>query len=106
MRFMSLEEIDRQTRRAYPPDRMPGLGLDRDALGETGAARRYDGRCRRCGETIVGRPGNATTCLVHREYPGPPDRAELVALIVEHEAVVRSLRAAVATMDEAEETGA
>lgn len=103
--FMTREEIDRQHRRAYGPDRLPGQGADRNALGVTGA-RRLDGRCRTCGEPIVGRPGSATTCLIHREYPGPLKRAEMVALIAEHEAVVTSLRKALAEMDEAEPEGA
>lgn len=58
-----------------------------------------DGRCRQCGERIVGRPNRATTCLLHRQYPGPPSRSELVALMEEHEAVVTSLRKALVTMD-------
>ena len=112
MRRMSAEELDRQMRRAYPDNRMPGLGLDRNALGETGRERvhfmsldevnrlhRADGVCRVCGEPIVGRPATASTCLIHREYPGPPSREEVVALIEEHEAVVASLRKGLAAMD-------
>ncbi|HVX69977.1 MAG TPA: hypothetical protein VHA79_09830 [Mycobacteriales bacterium] len=100
MRFLTCEELDRQTRRAYSSDRLPGLGLDRNALGETGAARVRDRRCRQCGEPILGRPGNATTCLVHRAYLGAPGRQELVNLIEEYEALVRALRSALLALDE------
>jgi hypothetical protein len=104
MRFITTEELDRQYRRAYPMDRLPGLGLDRNALGETGAGRLRNGRCRKCGEPILGRPGNATTCLVHRAYLGAPGRDELVRLLEEYEAVVRSLRNALLALDEGAET--
>jgi hypothetical protein len=100
MRFLTTEELDRQYRRAYPVDRLPGLGLDRNALGEAGASRVRDGRCRQCGEPILGRPGNATTCLVHRAYLGAPGRDELVRLIDEYEGLVRSLRNALLALDE------
>src|SRR3954466_11461997 len=100
MRHLTCEELDRQTRRAYSSDRLPGLGLDRNALGETGRARVRDGRCRQCGEPILGRPGNATTCLVHRAYLGAPGRDELLRLIDEYEGLVQSLREALASMDQ------
>jgi hypothetical protein len=100
MHFLTTEELDRQYRRVYPSDRMPGLGLDRNSLGELGASRVRNGRCRKCGEPILGRPGNATTCLVHRAYLGAPGRNELVRLIDEYEGLVRSLREALASMDE------
>lgn len=76
MRLMTREEIDRLPRRS--------------------------GLCRECGEPIVGRPATASTCLIHREFPGPPTREELVALIEEHEATVALLRKALATIDEEE----
>lgn len=100
MRFLTTEELDRQHRRAYPQDRLPGLGLDRNALGETGDGRARSGRCRECGEPILGRPGHATTCLVHRAYLGAPGRDELVRLIDEYEGLVRSLRNALLALDE------
>jgi len=98
--FLTAEEVERQHLRAYSSDRLPGLGLDRNALGEAGRRRVRDGRCRECGEPILGRPGTTATCLVHRGYLGPPGRSELVALIAEHEALVEALRAALAAMDE------
>lgn len=61
---------------------------------------RVSRRCQRCGRPIVGRPRTATTCLLHRLYGGMPTRSELVRLIAEHEAVVESLRAALAAMGE------
>lgn len=76
MRLMTREEIDRLPRRS--------------------------GRCRTCGEPIVGRPATASTCLIHREYPGPPSREEVVSLIEEHEATVALLRKALATIDDGE----
>ena len=97
---MSPEALDSQTRRAYSSDRLPGTGADRNALGKAGRRRLRDGRCTECGEPILGRAGNATTCLVHRQYPGPLSRADLVALLAEHEAVVASLREALVAVDE------
>ena len=98
--FLSAEEVHRQHLRAYSSDRLPGIGLDRNALGEAGRRRVRDGLCSRCGEPILGRPGNASTCLVHRSYLGPPSRSELVALIKKYEAVIESLRVGLAAMDE------
>ena len=113
---MTPEELDRQTRRSYADDRLPGIGLDRNALGVTGMSRlpmpefitteeldrlpARDGRCRKCGERILGRPGTARMCLLHSAYGRPLTRAELVALVDEHQAVVKALRKALKTMDE------
>ncbi len=106
-RSMTLEEIDRQTLRAYSSDRLPGIG-DRNALGETGRRRLRlrDGLCTQCGGPILGRPGNATTCLLHRAYPGPLSRSELVERLEATETLAESLRVALAAMDEAEGVGA
>lgn len=108
-RRLSPDELDKQYRRAYPDDRLPGLGLDRNALGETGRGRHVllavlpktprDGMCRECGKPILGRPPTASTCLVHRAFTGAPDRDELMALIEEHKAVIKQLRAALREMD-------
>ncbi|MCU1679018.1 MAG: hypothetical protein JWM93_3776 [Frankiales bacterium] len=62
-----------------------------------------DGRCRQCGEQILGRPGTARTCLLHSEYRRPLTRTELVALIDEHQTVVKTLRKALKTINK--ETG-
>lgn len=102
MRLMTLEEIDRQHLRSYPADRTPGLGLDRNAPGESGKrrARTRAGRCRECHQPILGRPSTAKTCLLHREYPALPNRVELAEMVAEYEALVESLRVALASLDE------
>jgi hypothetical protein len=78
MRYLTTEELDRESRV-------------------------HRGRCRECGRPILGRPRNATTCLVHRAYLGAPGRDEMVRLIEEHEALVRALREALSRMDEGAE---
>ena len=56
--------------------------------------------CSQCGEPILGRAGNASTCLLHRAFRSPPSRSELVAFIDEYETLIETLRAALAAMDE------
>lgn len=63
----------------------------------------HDGRCRKCRERILGRPGTARMCLLHSAYGRPLTRAELAALIDEHQAVLKSLRKALKTTNK--ETG-
>jgi len=114
VKLLTIEEIDAQSHRAYGADRVPGAGGDRNSLGETGRSRvdeeergrrRSEGLCVECGTPIAGRPKTASTCLVHRGFPGPLSREELVALIADYESAVEQLRAALGGMDETEEAG-
>lgn len=61
---------------------------------------RREGLCVKCGGSILGRPPHAATCIVHRVYGGQPTASELLALIAEYEALIESLRHALAEMGE------
>ncbi len=62
--------------------------------------RRRERLCMKCGGPILGRDSRASTCLLHREYGGPPSASELRALIAEYTALIQSLRGALAEMGE------
>lgn len=62
--------------------------------------RRREGLCLKCGGPILGRDSRASTCLLHREYGGPPTASELLALVAEYTALIQSLRGALAEMGE------
>lgn len=104
MSRMTAEQVERQLISAYGRDRLPGSDSRLDRFGLLDApppitARPKDGKCRKCGKPIVGRPPTASTCLLHRQYTHPPTRDELVALIEENRLVGKQLRAELRRMD-------
>lgn len=102
VRFLTLEEVDRQNLRVYSHDRLPGIG-DRNALGGAGRRRLREARFRECAEQILGPSGNGWTYLPDGEYPGRISRWEMVARLGEAEALAERLRAALAAIDEEDE---
>lgn len=52
-RRMTEQELDRQYRRAYGADRLPGLGLDRNVLGEAGRSRLPEGAAEKREEILA-----------------------------------------------------